>query len=291
MTVEPANMSSRLEMVFSQDPLYRYCEKLSIEDEIIDEHMAGLNEYMEYSTTDFERFYCDDREDKAYLCDRSTMRHWLKELNRYVEAKRPDNGRNFTLDYRSIFRLRLAMLLRKNNVQLKKIKELLGITQVVLDPHETRLQESKGTDIAVMSLLQSGLFILNKDGRWGFNEEKIHEIVQQTNLLEQGNEQLETLQNDLTESTKQLEIIKEELELQRYENKKQNQTMQTLLSLYELQASSTHDNVEEQRAKLSQLRNSDIEAYGQTLLEIAKQSLVEKNKRSKSIFSRLFNKK
>lgn len=115
------NMKDLLISEFSQDPLFKQIERKGFLEELFDEHILNLNPGSEYSTTNIEEWYCDEN------LKPSTMRHWQKQLDEYIESTTIGARGNVRLGYRSVFRLRMALLLRSHNFSLMRICQFVGI--------------------------------------------------------------------------------------------------------------------------------------------------------------------
>ncbi|WP_163860394.1 meiotic nuclear division 1 family protein [Paenibacillus elgii] len=124
---------------FSQDALFKLITKMQLTDQLFDEHINELKIGYEYSTTDIERWYCDDD------LKPGTMRHWQKELAEYIESSNVGTRRLVRLNYKSVFRLRMALLLREHKVTLEKVAQLVGIRAV--DPEVISNKQSQTQSI------------------------------------------------------------------------------------------------------------------------------------------------
>lgn len=166
------SMGEQLRVMFSEDRLYQFCQRplgYSV-DEIVDEYMESLHENLEYPTTQFEEWYCDESLQDQFLAARSTMRHWMGELDSYIMFRKP--GRNVVMDYRAVFRLRLALLMRKKNVKLNKVQELVGISPSLVEeveeksisPNSSSNHNPGQTEMLLGMLLKTGLFVFDEAG-------------------------------------------------------------------------------------------------------------------------------
>lgn len=121
-----SKMSDRLSQEFKQDPLYKLITKTDLLDELFDDYIEDLNESVDYTTTEFEGWYCTQEQAVNFLCKPSTMRSWQKQLNHYIEGRM--SGRTVIMDYQAVFRLKMALLLRKHqNIKLNRCAEMVGI--------------------------------------------------------------------------------------------------------------------------------------------------------------------
>jgi len=253
-------MEQQLELMFSEDPLYRFCQRLGMTTEdIIDEHMGELVEGLEYTTTRFEEWYSDESKPEKFLAARSTMRLWLGELSTYIQPRRP--GRNLVLDYKAVFRLRLALLLRSKDIKINKVQELAGILPTVIHSDE-RMEvapEVRGSattpmlEQAVTALMQSGLFAF-VEGKLEINANRIREIVGQqpqalpgeiASTLEEihaSNEfaltKIQKIEYEMDQKSKEQEKIVEELKQQKEKTEIELEEIQNkyLESVRELEA-------------------------------------------------------
>ncbi|SFJ63166.1 hypothetical protein SAMN02799624_05265 [Paenibacillus sp. UNC496MF] len=119
-------MSARLSQEFRQDPLFKLILKTDLTDELFDDYIEAMKEAVDYTTSEFEEWYCTQEQAPNFLCKPSTMRSWQKQLNHYIEARM--SGRTVLMDYQAVFRLKMALLLRKSqNIKLSRCAELVGI--------------------------------------------------------------------------------------------------------------------------------------------------------------------
>ncbi|WP_088834451.1 hypothetical protein [Paenibacillus tyrfis] len=127
---------------FSQDALFKLITKMQLTDQLFDEHINELKIGYEYSTTDIERWYCDDD------LKPGTMRHWQKELAEYIESSNVGTRRLVRLNYKSVFRLRMAMLLREHKVTLEKVAQLVGIRAVDQEVISNKQSQNLSTELS-----------------------------------------------------------------------------------------------------------------------------------------------
>jgi len=118
---EPIRMDEYLTSEFGQDPLFKLIKRIGATDELFDEHIMNLNFGIEYSTTDIEHWYCNDELKPA------TMRSWIKALEEYIEVRTVGNRGVLRLDYRAVFRVRMALLLREKNYKLQRVCQYAGV--------------------------------------------------------------------------------------------------------------------------------------------------------------------
>ncbi|MVP02143.1 hypothetical protein [Paenibacillus lutrae] len=287
-----ANMGAQIELEFASDPLYRLLSEKYPKHEIIDHYMANLSDIKEYTTGEFESWYCSDPESDEYLCNKSTMRHWQTETNEYVKAERSGpSKRNFSLGYQSIFRLRMILWLRKyENLKIEKIQELVGIKATLVTENDQKAANQELTEQALKGILSTGLFTMNENGEWALNSQKFAEIVQSVSppaLPGPTEDDLAAIKEELAEKNRQLDKLTEEFQLQKREHEKQNSKMDILHEILELQASIQSQDIELQKEKLSELRRKDPEAYFQAMSQFVKSQRITKKK---NIFQRLFTK-
>lgn len=127
---------------FSQDALFKLITKMQLTDQLFDEHINELKIGYEYSTTDIERWYCDDD------LKPGTMRHWQKELAEYIESSNVGTRRLVRLNYKSVFRLRMALLLREHKVTLEKVAQLVGIRAVDPEVISNKQSQNLSTELS-----------------------------------------------------------------------------------------------------------------------------------------------
>lgn len=147
MEARHPSMSEKLAQEFQQDPLFKHLTKLDQMDSLFDDHMEDLKEGVDYTTTEFESWYCTSEDLPNYLGTGSTMRSWLKQLNAYIEARM--SARTVFMDYHAVFRLKMALLLRKQNVKLARVAELVGIANAA----NVRVMDSFGSNSANTSMV------------------------------------------------------------------------------------------------------------------------------------------
>ncbi|MCP3746654.1 hypothetical protein ACWGXJ_26015 [Paenibacillus sp. S33] len=147
---EMSKMSDRLSQEFKQDPLYKLITKTDLLDELFDDYIEDLNESVDYTTTEFEGWYCTQEQAVNFLCKPSTMRSWQKQLNHYIEGRM--SGRTVIMDYQAVFRLKMALLLRKHqNIKLNRCAEMVGIVSNdslrILDNYEDERRTSQESGV------------------------------------------------------------------------------------------------------------------------------------------------
>ncbi|MNW33292.1 hypothetical protein D3C74_102520 [compost metagenome] len=145
-----SKMSDRLSQEFKQDPLYKLITKTDLLDELFDDYIEDLNESVDYTTTEFEGWYCTQEQAVNFLCKPSTMRSWQKQLNHYIEGRM--SGRTVIMDYQAVFRLKMALLLRKHqNIKLNRCAEMVGIVSNdslrILDNYEDERRTSQESGV------------------------------------------------------------------------------------------------------------------------------------------------
>lgn len=115
----------RLEAEFGNDPLYDAIQRMNLLDELFDqETLSVLVERHEYTTTDFEKWFCVSEADERYLSTPGIMRAFVKELGSYLQTR--NLGRTIIIDYQGVIKLKMALLLRKNGMKPALIYETAG---------------------------------------------------------------------------------------------------------------------------------------------------------------------
>jgi hypothetical protein len=165
-------MSERLSQEFKQDPLFKLIVKLDLVEYLFDDYIENLKEGADYTTTDFEEWYCTHEQAINFLCKPSTMRSWQKQLNHYIEARM--SGRTVIMDYQAVFRLKMALLLRKHhNIKLSRCAELVGIVSAdafrIIDRDDYDDEPRRDTNLA--------------DPFAGASEEQIQKLTEWMNAL------------------------------------------------------------------------------------------------------------
>lgn len=115
----------RLEAEFGNDPLFDAIERMNLMDELFDqETLSVLVERHEYTTTEFEKWFCVNEADERYLSTPGIMRTFIKELSSYLQTR--NIGRAIIMDYQGVIKLKMALLLRKNGMKPALIYETAG---------------------------------------------------------------------------------------------------------------------------------------------------------------------
>ncbi|WP_459195652.1 MerR family transcriptional regulator [Wukongibacter baidiensis] len=132
-----------LEAEYQKDVLFEILCGLGRKEEVITEKMREeLNREKLYSTGE-----------AATLLDikRSTISTWVKGLLDYIEPNK--DGKNYKLDYESIFKLRMVSLLRQNNqYTITKIREMTSDIEVVDLKQEMKKEKEKPLNARVKEL-------------------------------------------------------------------------------------------------------------------------------------------
>lgn len=303
MSFEPANMHARLELEFSQDILFKHAMRnKSMSGKLIDRFMEELDYLKTYSSTAFEEWYCNPSDPENYLgLSQSSMRRWLGEFNEYIEARR--TGRNWDLDYRAIFRLRMLLLYRANGYKPKQLQELLGlkaITQLLDDDdlhnqyqpnsyepapqNETTFNEESLKVFAsiAMQMIQHGLVVMDPEKGPILQlalpgvDDQLQEIREKIDSNEESVEQLRKKTED------QEELIK----LQQAAMDKQGRFIQTLSEITEMAlAYQSHKDPEILRKELQESRQKDPEMHFNVMMKLIQDN---KSKKKSGFFQRLF---
>jgi hypothetical protein len=203
---------AKLTQEFSQDPLYKYLDRIGKTEALFDNHIEELIEGRDYSTTDFENWYCVEEGHPDHLATAPTMRNWQKQLNGYIEGI--TTGRNVRLNYQSIFRLRMALMLRINGVPLARVTSLVGLKtdeafvigerKVTEEESSKLLATSKENDVMrniVGQMLQSGIIKIENDVPVLRLKEYIDDNVRNNNqlLLQEEHGKIEIIEHDVKE--------------------------------------------------------------------------------------------
>lgn len=115
----------RLEAEFGNDPLFDAVQRMNLIDELFDrDTLSVLVERHEYTTTDFEKWFCVNEADPRYLSTPGIMRAFVKELASYLQTR--NLGRTIIIDYQGVIKLKMALLLRKNGMKPALIYETAG---------------------------------------------------------------------------------------------------------------------------------------------------------------------
>ncbi|MCG8540089.1 MAG: hypothetical protein MJA82_09140 [Clostridia bacterium] len=129
-----------LEKEYQKDILFeKLCGTGKKEDIFTDKMIEELNMEELYSTGD-----------AAVLLDekRSTISTWVKVLIDYIDPQM--DGRNYKLDYESIFKLRMVAMLRVNNqYTITKIKEMTSDIEVINPNLELKKEKEKPLNVRV----------------------------------------------------------------------------------------------------------------------------------------------
>lgn len=115
----------RLEAEFGNDPLFDAVQRMNLINELFDdESLSVLVDRHEYTTTDFEKWYCMNESDPRYLSTPGIMRAFVKELGTYLQTR--NIGRTIIFDYEGVLKLKMALLLRKYGMKPALIYETAG---------------------------------------------------------------------------------------------------------------------------------------------------------------------
>jgi len=124
VVVEPITRE-QLEAEFVNDPLFDSIQRMNLLDELFDEEtLSSLIDGLEYTTTDFERWFCSNDSDKRYLSSAGIMRAFIKEMGGYLQVR--NVGRSIIMDYKGVIKLKMALLLRKYGMKPALIYETAG---------------------------------------------------------------------------------------------------------------------------------------------------------------------
>lgn len=269
--VTEESMYIKLSQEFRQDTLFKLISNMGLEEELFDEHMEGLSIAKEYSTTDFEQWYCNDPEDEKYLANPSTMRSWQKQLNSYIEAYL--SGRNIVrMNYQSVFRLRMLLLLRNHSVSLQRVSEMLGIKSAqphVMQQRETSTSVSDQTSSdreldmfksLVGQMLSSGIVKVENGVPVLHIEDYVKNLVKEEGqtLLQGKDERFESIHNRLEAYE---DHLKELQSIQQTNTEKNVAKIEELISKIQ-----TEEDWEEHKNLISELRK-DTEARDKVLTQ------------------------
>lgn len=294
--MELASMSNRLSTEFSQDRLFKTIQRMGIFDELFDEHIDNLIENHDYQTANFEEWYCKDKENPNYLCTPGTMRHWLNDLSSYIETR--NVGRFVLMDHKGVFRLKMALLLRKHGLKLSLVAETAGVRSigpVVLDPPEQTVTNVNQGDLNLkvliaisQELMRSGL-IKNDNGNVKVDlNGAILKALEENNILqlpegieEKIFEQKVTIDNYHREIKERFINLEKELSFDEDGHKQ-------ILDLYN-QICSDDTNIEEKERLLEHLRLFDrpqLRLFSQMYAESAERKIMQYKQDKKELHIR-----
>ncbi|SED12476.1 hypothetical protein [Paenibacillus sp. GP183] len=224
--LEDRIMGVTLATEFSQDPVYKHILREKLDQDLFDEIIEELAERREYTTTEFENWYCSSPDDPQYLSTGGTMRHWLKEYNLYIESR--SVGRLAVLDYKAVFRLKMLLLLRKNGMKPAMIAELAGVRPSISvigpirrDTEETLPSVFNQDDLKNMAMIKNFMTALANSGALKVNEEGgldlrletlIEKSLEDRQQLSLPDKKMEELEERLTEANKELEELKQRID-------------------------------------------------------------------------------
>ncbi|CAN7762064.1 hypothetical protein LJR153_007103 [Paenibacillus sp. LjRoot153] len=263
-------MGIKLATEFSQDALFKTLAKLGMQEMLFDNHMEDLSDQKDYQTTEFEKWYCANEEEEDYLCTGPTMRHWLKELNGYIEAR--SIGRNLSLDYKAIFRLKMILLLRKENYKMPRIAEMVGIraiSPVIVMENQNQSQEiihpSVRSNFSEEELnLFQGFIAQLSSGQ--FNEYIVNLVKENQQLMLPGEEKINELEQKLEQSNRELLELREATEKYNQTLEKQEKELEETKKLQSDIARKVSDDLEGLRSKLK--TDEEWKTYQETVSEL-----------------------
>jgi hypothetical protein len=295
------NMYAQLELEFSQDTLYKKALKGDPNQfgNIIDDFIESLDEFKEYSTSEFAAVYCDSEKEESYLCNESTMRRWLSSMNQYIEAQ-VAGKRNWKLNYQSMFRLRMVLMFKKNGFKQSTIQTLVGIRptiELMDDDYEQPAKNEISSATAVSQHIPENTnmllrLLLKQLEEIGIIQIDPIEGIKKGQLALPGDTE-ERFKEIFAKQDEQAELIKnlqEENQDQKLLLEAQNNLMNMLSDIYDI---SSKEDIEEQRDLVSRIRSEDLVISINAKMEyinLQKQLKLEaeKNKKSSGFFRRLF---
>lgn len=269
---------------------------------LIDKYMEELDYIKTYSSTAFEEWYCNENEPDYFLINDSSMRRWLSNFNDYIEARRV--GRNWELDYRSIFRLRMLLIYRKFGYKPTKLQELLGlkVTAQLVDEDEhvsSPIENVHPTDESLrflasvgMQMIQSGFIVVDPEKGPLLKIPALpgdldHRLEQLDSDMKSNQIQIENLTSALNEQQKLTAAQQETIENQQRLTDKQQRTIEAVSSIHEMiLAYQNHGDPEKLQQELHELRRRDPESYIDTMMSLVKAG--RKEKKGRGFLGRIF---
>ncbi|GGG18748.1 hypothetical protein [Paenibacillus abyssi] len=253
----------RLEGEFEDDPLFETIQRMGLTDELFDdETISRLIDGHEYTTTDFEKWYCLDEASPQYLANGGVMRAFIKSMMAYLQTR--SVGRSIIMDYQGFIKLKMALLLRKNGMKPALIYETAGTkaySPVILSPGQRAGGQSASPAVpnakekiygevmdSLISQLQAAGAIVQQDGKFQVDLRKLIEGHMEGMLPSLLPDPSKDTEERLAQHSEELNNLKEEIagvtEFKRSYDKE-------MMSLKELQQRET-----ECRGKLKEIYNS-----------------------------------
>lgn len=257
----------RLEADLGNDPLYAAIQRMNLTDLLFDdETLSVLVEMHEYTTTDFEKWFCVNELDHRYLSTPGIMRSFVKELSTYLETR--TIGRTIIIDYLGVIKLKMALLLRKNGMKPALIYETAGakayspsvVQRGQPQPQSLGLPKSQ-KDIMYEQLMESlftqltaaGAVKQTEDGRINVDLRVL--IEKQMELMGPA-----LLPPESEETKHKFEILDNELSRLKDESDKNGQSLHEIKRIHEETIGSVTESVQELEGKTSMLgRERELE--------------------------------
>ncbi|MCY9665856.1 hypothetical protein M5X11_12915 [Paenibacillus alginolyticus] len=272
----------RLEAEFGSDPLFDAIQRMNLVDELFDhETLSVLVERHEYTTTEFEKWFCLNEADSRYLSTPGIMRAFVKELSSYLQTR--NLSRTTIIDYQGVIKLKMALLLRKNGMKPALIYETAGTKayspSVIQRGQGTNNPQSPATpksqkDILYEQFMESLFTQLTAAGAVSQVDGKIQ--VDLRMLIEK---QIELMAPSFlpaeTEQTQQkLEHLDDEISRLKDQSEKDRGALDEITRKYEEEIVGVNENVTELKGKLESYGDSD--ELRQSATKIA-ESTIEQN--------------